>query len=482
MPHGRSLVALAAIIVGLSTSASAKVKDIKIRGYVTAVISPTQFEIEDYRITRDEGFSLDLENVSPELQFKPEDIRVGVELEIRGALNDETGELKAKSIKVDLDQFKPVKQTAILSQPPAGVEQVEQGWSGTFLVDGQRIQVTPQTKVLFKLTNREKKLAKKAKQPEDEGLFEPLRSLADVATGMAMRYEGRRELDGTIVADRVEFARNDFESGEKKIWDSLKISTKPFNGAQALAGEVKIANVGKFKTLPDQEVQDYVARIGRQLVPEYQRNLSETDPARIPFRFFVVQEKAPNAFALPNGIMVVNSGLFDVLDNEAQLAAVIGHEIAHAIQEHTWRQQEYRKGTRTALALGAALAAAYGVYSVSDALTLVQAAMQNGYARALENQSDRLGLEYMVNAEYDPREAPRVWKAITTKLGDAPTDFFWSSHDNNATRRSYLMNELKNNYATLDYSKFQTRDADFASMVARVRSASSGKRKIKVTN
>ena len=50
-----------------------------------------------------------------------------------------------------------------------------------------------------------------------------------------------------------------------------------------------------------------------------------------------------NAFATPNGIVVVNSGLIEMLENEAQLAAVVGHEISHATHEHTWRQQQYHK-------------------------------------------------------------------------------------------------------------------------------------------
>jgi hypothetical protein len=95
---------------------------------------------------------------------------------------------------------------------------------------------------------------------------------------------------------------------------------------------------------------------------------------------------------------------------------------------------------------------------------------------------NRLGLEYMVDAGYDPREAPRVWKQMATALGDAPTNFFWSNHDNHATRRSYLMNELKNNYSRLDYSKLDTREAEFKAIVERVRAAGKGKRRVRVTN
>jgi len=479
----RALLALGLSLLVCSGPAFASTKEIKIRGYITAVTSPTQFEIEDYRITRDDSFVLDFDNASPEVQFKLEDIRVGVELEIKGTFNTETNGLKAKSIKVDIAQFRPHKQTAILSQPPAGVERLEQGWSGTFLVDGQRIRVNPQTQVLFRLTKREKDLAKKAKEnPQDEDLFQPLRSLDEVAVGMAMTYEGTRDREGTIAASRVEFARNDLERGEKKMWDSLRVTTRPAESSMAAVGELKINRVGKFKTVPDQSVQEYVTRIGQQLIPSYQRELAETDPAKIPFRFFVVQNKEPNAFALANGVVVIHSGLFDVLENEAQFAAIVGHEIAHAVQEHTWRQEQHQKGTRTALAIGAAFAAAYGQYALRDTLTLVQAAMQNGYARNLENQADRLGIEYMVNAGYDPREAPRVWKMMATKLGDTPTNFFWSNHDNHATRRSYLMNELKNNYSTLDYSQFVKDEDQFKAIVDRVHNSSNRKRKIRITD
>jgi hypothetical protein len=151
-----------------------KVKEIKIRGYVTAVNSPTSFEIEDYKITKDEKVDLEFENLSKEINFRIEDVRVGTELEIKGDFDEDKGELKAKKIKIDLDQFKTLKQTAILSRPPEGIEKTEQGWTGMFFADGRRIKIQPTTKVLFKLNKSEKKdaeqrsKAKKEEQKEDE--------------------------------------------------------------------------------------------------------------------------------------------------------------------------------------------------------------------------------------------------------------------------------------------------------------------------
>jgi hypothetical protein len=350
-------------------------------------------------------------------------------------------------------------------------------------VDGQRVEVSPTTRVLFKPSSNDKKAAKaaaKARAVEDSSAaFVPLQSLDQVAVGMIMSYEGPRARDGHIVAERVTFMRNDLEKGEAELWKTLAPEVKAFVGVKP--SELKIKHVGKFKLIPDERVQGYVAAIGNSLVPAYQRDRSPTDPARLNFRFFVVNDKTANAFALANGTVVVNAGLFTVLDNEAQLAAVIGHEIAHATQEHTWRQMQYHKKKRIALAIGAAVAAAYGQTSLADVLTLTQAAIQNGYSRALENQADRVGLEYMVAAGYDPREAPRVWKNMTKAYGLHATDFFWSSHDNQAVRRSYLMNELKNNHAGLDYSILKTEQERFAEMRAHVLAASDGKVRLKIT-
>src|SRR5687768_3142134 len=94
--------AVCAVLVSPALAQAPKLKDVRIRGYVTEFRSPTSFDIEDYRISRDEAFTLDFENADPDITFGLNDIRVGVELEIRGRLNEATGDLKAKSITIDL--------------------------------------------------------------------------------------------------------------------------------------------------------------------------------------------------------------------------------------------------------------------------------------------------------------------------------------------------------------------------------------------
>jgi predicted Zn-dependent protease len=298
---------------------------------------------------------------------------------------------------------------------------------------------------------------------------------------MAMTYQGKRDREtGKILAERIEFSTNDLEDGEAKMWKSLKTSVKAAQGLKP--GELKIDKVGKFKLLPDAEVQAYISTLGQQLIPAYQRNLPAGDPRKIPFQFHVIQDKSVNAFATPNGIVVVHSGFMEMVENEAQLAAVVGHEIAHATHEHTWRQQQFHKKKRMGIALAGAIADAYGIPTLADMATLVNGAIVNGHQRVLENQSDRIGLQYMVDAGYDPRQAPAVWKLMAKTNGVQSTNFFWSSHDNAPTRRSYLMNELKNNYrGIVDYSPLRVNAEDYSRIKAAVTAANGQKKKIKVT-
>jgi predicted Zn-dependent protease len=79
--------------------------------------------------------------------------------------------------------------------------------------------------------------------------------------------------------------------------------------------------------VPSKEAQDYVQRIGESLIPAHQKELAVGDPLKIPFRFYLIQDRSPNASAYPNGVVIVHSGLFNTLENESQIAFVLSHEI-----------------------------------------------------------------------------------------------------------------------------------------------------------
>jgi hypothetical protein len=292
-----------------------------------------------------------------------------------------------------------------------------------------------------------------------------------------MTYHGLEQPDGTVQATAVEFLRNEMEKGEADLWKSIKTKEKPLNFETGKPGELKVGG-DKYKVVPNQEVQDYINRLGQSLVPDYQRALADSDPQKIHFQFRVVQKKGFNAGAYPTGMVIVHSEVFSVLENEAQLAAVLSHEIAHATQEHTYRQMEHNKKRRMALMLGSLAAAAFGLYAVGNILDIINTSMVRGYGRTLENQADRLSLHYMSGAGYDLREAPRVWKLVSKTGWGGPT-FFWSSHDGASERRSFMMVTIRNSFSGVDFSALKKNENEYQRIAQLVKESDPKKKKSK---
>jgi len=432
--------------------------EVTIHGFVTDVKSPTSFSVDDYKVIRDNTLALQLsesKGIEP-APFRPEDIRVGTELEIKGDYDEASGELKAKAIKVFLEDVRELKRTALLEQIPA-LTQSGSGWSGQIRTDGERIQVSPATAVTIKPNKSEQEKSKSAASHEPV----PLTSLNPLNLDTFVRYEGTRNADGTIDAAKVEFEHAELAPGEAKLWKKLEPDVKNPNYSNFTPGEFKMRDcVYGFceqEIVPSQEAQEYIARIGESLIPAHQKELPADDPLKIKFRFYLVKAKSFNASAYPNGVVLVHSGVFDILENEAQLAFVLAHEISHAVEKHAWEAHEYHRKELIALETGGA----FVPFGGSLATGLAASAIKSQYVRSLENQADRVGLEWMLAAGYDIRQAPASWKALSEKKGDGPINPLWSSHDNKTTRRSYLMAELRNNYSDVDFSKLKTDSEEF---------------------
>jgi hypothetical protein len=464
-------------------------KAVKIHGYVTSIASPTSFDIEDFKITCDQTLTLEFDKTDAEEQadFRPEDISVGTELQVKGAYDEQTGVLKASEVKVFLRETKRIRREALLDAKTILENTGDGSWKGIIRADGQHIRVDQGTQVSMRQNKSERKQAKAIRKKHEAGQSPgeeseqsvPFRG-GEIDPNFFVKYEGRRESNGTIFARKVELRRSEVEAGEERLWKSVNPKVKPSSYVSGKPGELIIRGVGKYKLVPNEEAQAYVQQLSLSLIPAFQKALPPGDRDKIPFQCFVTQSRVPNAFALPNGTLVIHSGMFDVLENEGQLAAVLSHEIAHATEKHQWREREFQKKKRIALQVGAAVAAAYGKYNLSDMLRMIDGAIRNGYSRYLENQADRVGMEYMTEAGYDARQAPRVWKVMTQRIGDQHTNFFWSSHDNNTTRRSYLMAELKNNYADAKFDSLKTDSDEFQKVKTAIAGGTSTKRTVKV--
>lgn len=200
-------------------------------------------------------------------------------------------------------------------------------------------------------------------------------------------------------------------------------------------------NVDQQKALGLQAVKEMIPQMGgaedpktsdaAALVDEVGRKLLATSDAGKSdfannFNFFLIADtKTINAFALPGGQVSITRGLFDRLEDESQLAGVLGHEIGHVIAEHS--AQQMAKGQ-----LGQALAMAVGVASDSNqgaiAAQMANQMLQLKYGRDDETQSDEVGLKFMVQAGYDPAGMMGVMKILGEASKGSKQPEFLSSH------------------------------------------------------
>ena len=178
-------------------------------------------------------------------------------------------------------------------------------------------------------------------------------------------------------------------------------------------GRMLAAQVDKeAKFIDDPVITEYVNRVGQNIVLH--------SDARVPFTIKVIDSEEVNAFALPGGFFYVNKGLLLAADNEAELAGVMAHEIAHVAARHAVENQ-----TKAELAQ-------YGLLASSILLGGVLGAVINNaapfgallgfmrFSRAAEEEADRLGVQYMYAAGYDPNAMATLFEKLTAKNQKKP--------------------------------------------------------------
>jgi beta-barrel assembly-enhancing protease len=155
-------------------------------------------------------------------------------------------------------------------------------------------------------------------------------------------------------------------------------------------------------------------------------------------RVYTVRTPLFNAQMAPNGMMQIWTGLLLRVDNEAQLASVIGHEIGHYLQRHSLERLRDAQ-TKSAVAT---LFAPFGLIGLAGQMAMIGSLL--AFSREHENEADRIGLALTKQAGYDPREASKVWANVRAELsagaaGDpAKRSVFWATHPGIEQRQQQL--------------------------------------------
>jgi predicted Zn-dependent protease len=196
--------------------------------------------------------------------------------------------------------------------------------------------------------------------------------------------------------------------GNRKVagWDWYSIESEIRMGKE-YATQIEAS----LKLVTDPTINEYINRVGQNLV----RN----SDAKVPFTIKVVDSDVINAMALPGGFFYVNSGLILAADNEAELAGVMAHEIAHVAARHTTRQlTRYQFINYASLPLifvgGGIGLAAREAAGIGIPMTFLK------FSRGFEAEADYLGIQYMYKAGYDPNEFVNFFEKIQAQEKKKP--------------------------------------------------------------
>lgn len=243
-------------------------------------------------------------------------------------------------------------------------------------------------------------------------------------------------------------------------------ATNPVTGKQDLvfmseSQEIALGNqasqqiMQQYRRYDDPTLQSYVDEVGQRLAAKSHR-------ANLNFHFTVLDSTQINAFALPGGHIYITRGLMAYLNSEAELAAVLGHEIGHVTARHGVRQQSSHQAAGLGMGLLGVFFPTFNNAAVSQAINVAGAALLSGYGREHELESDRLGAEYLANVGYDPNAMLEVVRVLKNQeifdqklaaLEGRPARRYhglFATHPDNDTRLQEAINFVSQQQTTAD--------------------------------
>lgn len=195
--------------------------------------------------------------------------------------------------------------------------------------------------------------------------------------------------------------------------------------------------------LEDEAANEYMGRIGKALT------LKEVELENVTWKFRILRDPQPNAFALPNGSIYVTTGLIALLDNESQLAAVIAHELTHVMRRHQYVQNRSNRKKYLTMNIMSAVAtyapggiAGAAIYLAATIAPFMIYASMFGYGRDLEREADYKAVDMMISAEYPPEEVIGVLKLLSNDIEGEQVKIYYNDHPELQERIKYLTSYL----------------------------------------
>jgi predicted Zn-dependent protease len=220
------------------------------------------------------------------------------------------------------------------------------------------------------------------------------------------------------------------------VSDEMKMGAQAYN---------QVKSDPKMRPSQDPREIEPVKRIAARIVEAAKRSKYAEMAQQFQWEVTVIKDdKTANAFALPGGKMAVYTGIFPMAKTEAGLAAVMGHEVVHALARHGAERMSQNQLTNTTMQVVGAVAGAAGGRGMLGQATMAalgvgaQVGVLLPFSRKHESEADYIGILLAADAGYDPRESVALWERMGQASGGGGPSEFMSTHPSHETRIDQL--------------------------------------------
>lgn len=235
----------------------------------------------------------------------------------------------------------------------------------------------------------------------------------------------------------------------------------------ALGRELAGRTMGAAPLVNDARLQRYVNQVGRAIA-------AQSDRPELPWRFGIIDTPSVNAFAAPGGAILVTRGLYEALDNEAQLAAVLGHEVAHVMKRHHVDVMRKQAGTQALAGAGQTYLQATG----RDRTGIADKVLGTGAEiftkqldQSAEFEADSVGLQLATKAGYSAVGMVDLLQKLQARAGQPSSNLLFETHPHPNDRLARVAEVLEPQMATLPEGKAPPLQVAASSLPAPVRTA-----------
>lgn len=202
-----------------------------------------------------------------------------------------------------------------------------------------------------------------------------------------------------------------------------------------LGQQLKAEIAQQMRIVNDATTVNFINRIGREIV-------AQTEMAQLPWEFHVVADPSINAFNIPGGHVYVHTGLIEQVDNVAELAGVMAHEVAHGVARHATERLSSVYGLQ--IGAGVLLGSDPGIIQQIVASIVAQGAIAR-FSRSDEREADRLGVRYMYDARYNPQGMVTLFEKLINERRRSPSalEQFFASHPLTEDRIDVVEREIR---------------------------------------